>query len=607
MVNDSERDDAIEQFLAGTGNVQLRLNPRFMTETQLRNNGLLNAASSGTTTTPRTSTNSNSTSNPNNTNNPHDNGNNEHVNVNGIAARLNAGMNMNRNTRNRNLNRNTAFAATQNIGYSNRNNNSDRPSIVRIRVNQSPNPSASANPSSQGENPNLDATAAAVAAALTEALRNGTATETDGAAALNPSNQNSNQNVRQRQSHTQQQSQSQTQSQTQPRYRGRLRFNSHLIPLSSQNILHQSAASLPPLEEQPAPTRNTNTNTNSNTNTNTNKEEEQFEKELECGICYEIIDIPSHCGSCAARYCQKCLRRAILQSKSCPSCRKSIPSPSDIHTDAHFFQTLTLSHPGKTRPCPHINCTLHLPPSQIRSHDATCAYKPMMCKYTPYGCPWTGPRLNLSAHYKIGCPLHKLSPLLQELRLVKSTQKHTIDALGMRLVQERQVSMSMVQQMLALQRKQWNLWDLGCCVCQCSCQPRRFLVTALVWKNFWSGGGMRAAVNNFVCLVPIVVWVLKHSIKGVGYFTKVLDGLASYVNHGVDVNVNGVEDALVEVGGASDVEHDGGGDGGLMEIYLLEMVLTYCTFILGGLFLACFVSSVVAFVLSDFCMHGCEL
>ncbi len=378
----------------------------------------------------------------------------------------------------------------------------------------------------------------------------------------NTNNQNPNPGT------TQSQSQSQSRPQnTSYRYPGRLRFHSHMVPLLSQNVLNQSSVSLPPLEEQPAPPRPNQERTLS-------KDEERFEKELECGICYEVIDKPSHCGSCSARYCESCLTRAIEESKSCPSCRLWIPSPAEIKRDDKFFQNL--SEPNRCRPCPHVNCMEKVKPSNIQSHDATCPFKPMTCKYHSFGCTWSGPRRDLPGHYKHGCTLNKVAPLINEFREMKSNQKKMIETIGLHLVQERQASMNVANQLLALHSKQWNLFDTFRCLYECTCQSRRFLITANVWRNFWVSKEVKARMNNFVCLVPIMVWVMKHSLKGMGYLTDFFDGLSE----------------LSAFGGKGDShENDGVGNTSAVDINLLEMALAFCTFVLGVLFLACFVSS----------------
>ena len=431
----------------------------------------------------------------------------------------------------------------------------------------------------------------------------------------------------------------------------------------------------PPLLEVPAPTPTptpspststptctfaSSTATSTSTSTSTGSipafNYEQYDKEIECGICYEIIHNPSHCGSCSARYCRSCLIRALRsqqQSQSqqqsghgsngmnggngggggnCPSCRKEM-NFGDIQSDPHFFQrsqsqnnennpkTNTKAKPipiPRNRPCPNVNCMEQIPPHQIRTHDAICPYKPMMCKYRSFGCNWIGPRVNLKDHYKLGClcltggggggdgngrsgstggkgaTSNTIPILIDEIRQLKWDQERMIDVLNSRLIQERQFTTQRTQQLMVMQRGTLShghgsshggvdVLDFGTCcraVYESVCHPRRFLVLAEIWANVFPRG-KREVVNNFVCLVPLGVWVLKHSLGGVKYLTKVLDWLCTF-----SVGVGGV-------GAGSDASSVKGADMDLFEAYCLELSLSFCILLLGGLFLACFVSLLI--------------
>jgi len=330
-------------------------------------------------------------------------------------------------------------------------------------------------------------------------------------------------------------------------YPSRIRFNPQMIPHQSLSL--QPPQLLPSLQEQPH---------------NTNNSPSHDIAELECGICYEIINDPSYCGSCTSRYCHHCLQRAIDQSKTCPSCRKDI-SIAEIVRDDDFFTNFS----NDTRSCIYPNCMQQLYPSEIRAHEENCDAKPMKCKYAPYGCQWNGPKKDLDAHYNLvapctGCSLHKLAPLIDELRQSKENHRQLVNGISARLVNERQASAHLRNQLLSLHYVHTDLLGMMQVIYVATCTPIKFLIKALIWRNFWNCAGLRGVVNNFICLVPLSVWVLKHFFRGFGYFSKLLDGPEEDVVH----------------------------------LYFMEMTLSFFTVALGGLFLACFVSK-VSVLLSD--------
>ena len=151
----------------------------------------------------------------------------------------------------------------------------------------------------------------------------------------------------------------------------------------------------------------------------------------------------------------------------------------------------------------------------------------MKCKYAPYGCTWCGPRKDLEAHYKIGCEMDKFSMLIGEMRktdakvdaclnnrmgsMGEQQQNMMLHVINHRLIQERQwTDQMMTNQLISLQMKHvGNFFHMVEAIYVCTCTPTKFLTNAMVWKDFWFRSGVRATVNNFICLTPIGIWIMK--------------------------------------------------------------------------------------------------
>lgn len=200
----------------------------------------------------------------------------------------------------------------------------------------------------------------------------------------------------------------------------------------------------------------------------------------------------------------------------------------------------------------------------------------MNCKYMPFGCKWYGPKKNLSGHYNVGCAVHKLAPLIEGMR----QQQQLVHLLNARFIQERQASSQIRNQLMALEtRSGGNLLNLLHVIYACVCTPVEFLTKAVVWRNFWNCQGLRCVVNNFVCLVPICLYAVKHLFKGVGYISLLLEGFGDMQGKGQGQDRDAEDRAW-----------------GRMTMLFMEAILSICTAIIGVLFLICFVSTSIIYV-----------
>ena len=405
-----------------------------------------------------------------------------------------------------------------------------------------------------GEQPdppnNMAAIAALIAAANDPSVRN---------VPINVhQNQNRNNRNQNRQEQDQPRHQPPTQNPTSPQIPGRIRID-QTINIHTNNEFLQPVP-VRPLEEQPY--------------ININPDEgaiPPIDKDVECPICYEVVDRPASCGSCAARFCFDCLKRAVGDSNSCPSCRKEIRTVMHIQPDFSFYTRLNKT--GKqTRQCTYPNCgkVLHL--SIYREHERSCEYKPMKCKYAAYGCIWKGARKDLEAHYNVGCTLAKMSPLIEELRRTKADHARLVNVLNSRFMEERRALAQMRSHVANFQLKNPNWLETFHMIYSVTCSPLNFMIKGMVWRSFWNCAGTRAAVNNFVCLVPLTVWILKQFIIGLKYLSVMLDGP---ITRDTETDSTGKDE----------------NSSSLQEIYFTEMLLHFFTGILGIVMMTCFVST----------------
>jgi len=488
------------------------------------------------------------------------------------------------------------------VGNSNENNNSSTSSTnssIRQSSSTTSNPSNPSNArgggariiigSNQMQMPSSAAPGGGgVANAIANATRGNIINNNTGNPAAAQLLQNQNQNNQNNQSQQQQQQRMNVNINLNPTnplaYPGRIRFPSQLVPNLSHQLAHNRP---PPLLETPHIHTNSQTkdddddNDNDNDNddtTNIQKEDEidHEMKELECGICYDILQNPSHCGSCSARFCHSCLSRALQQATSCPSCRKEISSSASISLDKQFFDKFKHLY----KKCKYPNCNKKCKAEEIMHHDSVCEFKPMNCKYSPFGCKWYGARKDVNGHYSVGCEVQKLAPLIEGMR----QQQQLVHLLNARFIQERQASSQIRNQLVALEmRSGGNLFDLLYVIYTCMCTPGQFLAKAVIWRNFWNCQGVRCIVNNFICLGPICLYAVKHLFKGLGYISLLLESFGDMMQrkedqgqgHELDQEEEDIINRLW----------------GRMTMLFMEATLSICTVIIGGLFLICFVST----------------
>jgi len=186
------------------------------------------------------------------------------------------------------------------------------------------------------------------------------------------------------------------------------------IPVLNRMSL-SNAPPLPPLKAEPVPIHKRTKNESDST------EKNQTNPIFDCAICFDILEDPTTCSNCTTRYCFKCISRVLALAPSpdntikcarCPTCRNSFTS-KDLKRDVEFQKFMDKQI---NEICPHHGCNQLLPLSKLKQHEAECPHILMKCKYAPFGCKWTGPKMHLDHHHNQNCRYHEVSGFIEHYR-----------------------------------------------------------------------------------------------------------------------------------------------------------------------------------------------
>ena len=104
-----------------------------------------------------------------------------------------------------------------------------------------------------------------------------------------------------------------------------------------------------------------------------------------------------------------------------------------------------------------------------------------------------------------------------------------------------------------------------------TCSPSRFLFESIVWRQFWHCEQTRAWMNNFVVLLPMVLYLLKWFYNTLQFMSWIFEKISTREN----MSALWANDTFY-----SDT---------------LELGLSFCAVMMGALFLVWFVSILVLF------------
>ena len=261
-----------------------------------------------------------------------------------------------------------------------------------------------------------------------------------------------------------------------------------------------------------------------------NSENESFNEEAQarfkCSLCYEFMKDPVGCPSetCSARFCHACLHRAAHESQQasvtpytanqkpkCPTCRVGF---------AHIVHDERLKHEMYNEPtvaCRHEGCPeRHLSLPNVQDHEQNCAYEKVRCRYQSFGCPWVGTRGQVLDHEVNDCALEKVKVLVDKFRRMEMDFTNRLSILQ----QQNHGSMHMLQvyrqnAQRDLLKSTSNLVDLLHYCHAVTCATNHFLQTKERWNSFYRSNEGRAAVTNFLVLLPSVMICGNLSLWGV--------------------------------------------------------------------------------------------
>jgi hypothetical protein len=243
------------------------------------------------------------------------------------------------------------------------------------------------------------------------------------------------------------------------------------------------------------------------------------QRRFQCAICFEYMQDPASCGSCSTRYCAPCIVRVARtpNRNKCPTCRTEI-TPEGIKRDGKL--QMEIRQAARIR-CACEGCDAILPLDKVQSHETQCKYVPMRCRYAPFGCGWKGRRMDVP-HHETVCDLAKVSNLVEQFRQSRADHQHIIGHIQQRLSGTTDM-MEVHHRLLArLQPHPTNLFDLANIVYTATCTPAMLLFNRDVWRMFLSADQGRAAVCNFLYLLPSFVLIAR--CAGMGYRTFLFVG-----------------------------------------------------------------------------------
>ena len=296
-------------------------------------------------------------------------------------------------------------------------------------------------------------------------------------------------------------SQSQTQTRVDPR------------PSMSSNNIRQVhvQVQVDPLVPQPVPPSSRNTTTTTTTTTTEEEVDPPDYERFKCEICYEYLNEPVGCGKCSSRFCRSCLQRVYESDKErnqkprCPVCRceydKMVP-------DAGMYG-VTNGGSAPTLPCRYVSvgCPFRkLPLPEIANHEAVCDHVLMRCRYSQYGCKWTGKRGLIKAHEEFGCKIAPTGNFIEQFRHQKAEHAMKMEMITQQIAHNSRF-VHVLRSTYARDNQRKSLTDIFRLVQYCYtllCLTPHFFMTKDLYVSYWRTNNTRAAVINFCVCLPFI-------------------------------------------------------------------------------------------------------
>jgi hypothetical protein len=279
---------------------------------------------------------------------------------------------------------------------------------------------------------------------------------------------------------------------------------------------HVRVAHLHPLWPQPVTTMATTNNTSSTSSGSNDGDDEEALARFKCTLCCEFLREPVGCPSetCSSRFCLQCLRRVVQEfvqsNNNAPSSNQKPKCPTCRVEFTHMVKDEALKREiqqGPTVACRHEGCGEQtLPLDRVQGHESRCAFEKVRCRYSSFGCPWFGTRGQVLEHEANDCALDKVKVLVDKFRKLELEHTNRLSILQQQNVGS--IHMLQVYRQNAqrdLLKSTTNLFDLFHYCHVITCSINHFFQTKDRWQSFFRTCEGRAAVTNFLVLLPTVL------------------------------------------------------------------------------------------------------
>lgn len=244
----------------------------------------------------------------------------------------------------------------------------------------------------------------------------------------------------------------------------------------------------------------------------------------------EFLQDPASCGKCNSRFCFACISRVAEMGGNgspakCPTCRCEFQL-SDIKRDLELQKRMQRA---STVSCQYEGCSAQLLIGQVASHEATCVFVPIMCRYSTFGCSWKGLRNELVDH-EATCPLMQVSSLVEQFRQLRADHEHALNHIQTRVAASNAMMELHASLIRRLHKRLYHPGDFLDLVYSVTCTPARFIYNKDIWRSVYVCRLARGLICNILAFLPITLLVLRvsnsvNSFGSVRHLTSYLHSL----------------------------------------------------------------------------------
>jgi hypothetical protein len=277
---------------------------------------------------------------------------------------------------------------------------------------------------------------------------------------------------------------------------------------------------------------------NSTNNESSSEQHHEDRNEFKCLICFEFLQDPASCGQCQSRFCLNCIRRVARMTGAntlakCPTCRCEF-STSDIRRDSELRERMQRASNVK---CQYQGCSAQLSLNQVKSHEESCLFVPLKCRYATFGCDWKGTR-QLLADHESTCPLMQVSALVEQFRQTRADHEHAINLLQTRVAASNAMMELHASLIRRLQKRSYHPGDMMDLVYTVTCTPARFISTKDVWRPLTGCRLSRGFLCNVLMFLPLALVVIRVDLAGSRHFLQLYQSESILVEKNIDALVD---------------------------------------------------------------------